>query len=134
MIARTGTNNFEETVRLSQVAQAAGVNTLRMVVPYDMRPSPEGLFRNRLIHRMGQDLLVYSRIERLCFPVLAIGRAGYASVTGNVVPDQVTRLCEPAAADRGSINDLRRATFWVHIHPGHGLRRPRGWNTSSRGS
>ncbi len=154
VIAGTGTNNFEETVRLSQAAQAAGVDALLVVVPYYVRPSQEGLFRyfkgiaervdlpvilynipgrtaanleidtvarlreacpnivgikeankdfehiNRLIHRMGQDFLVYSGIELLCFPVLAIGGAGYVSATGNVAPDRVARLYELAAADR----------------------------------
>mgnify|MGYP001770993838 FL=1 len=154
VVAGTGTNNFEETVRLSQAAQAAGVDALLVVVPYYVRPSQEGLFRyfqgiaervdlpvilynipgrtavnlevdtvarlreacpnivgikeankdfehiNRLLHRLGRDFLVYSGIELLCFPVLAIGGAGYVSATGNVLPDQVARLYDLVAADR----------------------------------
>ncbi|WP_376792951.1 4-hydroxy-tetrahydrodipicolinate synthase [Thermoflexus sp.] len=154
VIAGTGTNNFEETLRLSQAAQAAGVDALLVVVPYYVRPSQEGLFQyfkgiaervdlpvilynipgrtaahleidtvarlreacpnivgikeankdfehiNRLLHRMGTDFLVYSGIELLCFPVLAIGGAGYVSATGNVLPDRVARLYDLAAADR----------------------------------
>ncbi len=154
VIAGTGTNNFEETVRLSQAAQAAGVDALLVVVPYYVRPSQEGLFHyfkgiaervdlpiilynipgrtavhleidtvarlreacpnivgikeankdfehiNRLLHRMGRDFRVYSGIELLCFPVLAIGGAGYVSATGNVLPDRVARLYELVAADR----------------------------------
>ncbi|MFN3929426.1 MAG: 4-hydroxy-tetrahydrodipicolinate synthase, partial [Thermoflexus sp.] len=154
VIAGTGTNNFEETLRLSQAAQAAGVDALLVVVPYYVRPSQEGLFHyfkgiaervylplilynipgrtaahleidtvarlreacpnivgikeankdfehiNRLLHRMGTDFLVYSGIELLCFPVLAIGGAGYVSATGNVLPDRVARLYDLATADR----------------------------------
>jgi 4-hydroxy-tetrahydrodipicolinate synthase len=47
---------------------------------------------NRLIHRMGKDFLVYSGIELLCFPILAIGGAGYISATANILPDKVARL------------------------------------------
>jgi 4-hydroxy-tetrahydrodipicolinate synthase len=47
---------------------------------------------NRLLHRMGRDFLVYSGIELLCFPILAIGGAGYVSATGNLMPKEVARL------------------------------------------
>jgi len=53
---------------------------------------------NRLIHRMGRDFLVYSGIELLCFPILAIGGAGYISATGNLLPTQVARLYDLVAA------------------------------------
>lgn len=47
---------------------------------------------NRLIHKMGPDFGVYSGIELLCFPILAIGGAGYVSATGNVMPKEVADL------------------------------------------
>jgi 4-hydroxy-tetrahydrodipicolinate synthase len=47
---------------------------------------------NRLLHKMGRDFLVYSGIELLCFPVLAIGGAGYVSATGNLMPREVASL------------------------------------------
>jgi 4-hydroxy-tetrahydrodipicolinate synthase len=53
---------------------------------------------NRLLHRMGHDFLVYSGIELLCFPVLAIGGAGYVSATGNLMPRQVASLYELVCA------------------------------------
>jgi 4-hydroxy-tetrahydrodipicolinate synthase len=46
----------------------------------------------RLLGRLGRDFLVYSGIELLCFPILAIGGAGYVSATGNVLPDKVAQL------------------------------------------
>lgn len=52
---------------------------------------------NRLLHRMGRDFLVYSGIELLCFPILAIGGAGYVSATGNLMPREVARLYDLVA-------------------------------------
>jgi 4-hydroxy-tetrahydrodipicolinate synthase len=46
----------------------------------------------RLLGRLGRDFLVYSGIELLCFPILAIGGAGYVSATGNVLPARVAQL------------------------------------------
>jgi 4-hydroxy-tetrahydrodipicolinate synthase len=46
----------------------------------------------RLLGCLGRDFLVYSGIELLCFPLLAIGGAGYVSATGNVLPDKVADL------------------------------------------
>ncbi len=53
---------------------------------------------NRLLHRLGRDFLVYSGIELLCFPILAIGGAGYVSATGNLLPREVASLYDFAAA------------------------------------
>jgi 4-hydroxy-tetrahydrodipicolinate synthase len=53
---------------------------------------------NRLLHKLGRDFLVYSGIELLCFPVLAIGGAGYVSATGNLMPREVASLYDLVAA------------------------------------
>jgi 4-hydroxy-tetrahydrodipicolinate synthase len=55
---------------------------------------------NRLLHRMGRDFLVYSGIELLCYPILAIGGAGYISATGNLMPETVANLYNLVAAGR----------------------------------
>jgi 4-hydroxy-tetrahydrodipicolinate synthase len=55
---------------------------------------------NRLLHKMGRDFLVYSGIELLCFPVLAIGGAGYVSATGNLMPKEVASLYDLTAAGK----------------------------------
>jgi len=52
----------------------------------------------RLLGKLGRDFLVYSGIELLCFPVLAIGGAGYVSATGNILPAEVARLYDLFAA------------------------------------
>lgn len=54
----------------------------------------------RLLGKLGRDFLVYSGIELLCFPVLAIGGAGYVSAAGNIMPKEVARLYDLVAADR----------------------------------
>lgn len=54
----------------------------------------------RLLGKLGRDFLVYSGIELLCFPVLAIGGAGYVSATGNLMPKEVARLYDLVAADK----------------------------------
>ncbi|HLE55830.1 MAG TPA: dihydrodipicolinate synthase family protein, partial [Rhodothermia bacterium] len=46
----------------------------------------------RLLGKLGRDFLVYSGIELLCFPVLAIGGAGHVSATANILPKEVARL------------------------------------------
>ncbi|RMG97459.1 MAG: 2,4-dihydroxyhept-2-ene-1,7-dioic acid aldolase [Chloroflexi bacterium] len=55
---------------------------------------------NRLLLRMGRDFLVYSGIELLCFPILAIGGAGYVSATGNLMPREVAELYNLVAAGK----------------------------------
>src|SRR5512139_713198 len=55
---------------------------------------------NRLLHKMGRDFLVYSGIELLCFPILAIGGAGYVSATGNLMPREVASLFDLVTAGK----------------------------------
>jgi 4-hydroxy-tetrahydrodipicolinate synthase len=54
----------------------------------------------RVMHRCGRQFLVYSGIELLCFPILALGGAGHVSATGNVMPRDVARLYDLVAAGR----------------------------------
>ncbi|HEY6952029.1 MAG TPA: 4-hydroxy-tetrahydrodipicolinate synthase [Bacteroidota bacterium] len=54
----------------------------------------------RLLGKLGRDFLVYSGIELLCFPVLAIGGAGYVSATGNLMPNEVAELYNLVAANK----------------------------------
>lgn len=62
---------------------------------------------NRLLHRMGRDFLVYSGIELLCFPILAIGGAGYVSATANLLPKEVASLYDLVGAEKwGQARDL----------------------------
>ena len=55
---------------------------------------------NRVLHLCGRSFLVYSGIEMLCFPMLAIGGAGHVSATGNVLPREVARLYDLCAGGK----------------------------------
>ncbi|MGP9043529.1 2,4-dihydroxyhept-2-ene-1,7-dioic acid aldolase [Cytobacillus kochii] len=47
---------------------------------------------NRVLLNCGRDFLLYSGIELLCYPMLAIGGAGHISATANIVPDKVAAI------------------------------------------
>lgn len=47
---------------------------------------------NRVLLHCGRDFLLYSGIELLCYPMLAIGGAGHISATANVCPKEVADL------------------------------------------
>ena len=55
---------------------------------------------SRVLAECGRDFLVYSGIEALCFPMLALGGAGHVSATANVLPAEVARLYDLCAAGR----------------------------------
>jgi 4-hydroxy-tetrahydrodipicolinate synthase len=142
----TGTNNFDETLRLTKVAEDLGADAALVIVPYYNRPSQEGLYRyfaaltdavdmpiviynipgrtavnmapetmarlrrdhpsiigvkesnkdfehvSRVLHLCGRDFNVYSGIELLCYPMLAVGGAGHVSATGNIFPKEVAQI------------------------------------------
>lgn len=44
------------------------------------------------LHVAGRDWAVFSGIETLCYPMLAVGGAGHVSATGNVAPREVAEL------------------------------------------
>ncbi len=150
----TGTNNLDETIRLSRHADQLGADAALVIVPYYNRPSQEGLYRyfraladavelplvvynipgrtavniepstlarlrhdcpnlvgvkesnkdfehvSRVIHACGRDFLVYSGIELLCYPMLAIGGAGHISATANLLPREVASLYDLVTAGR----------------------------------
>jgi len=151
VVAGTGTNNLEETVKLSKTAEEEGVDALLVLVPYYSKPNQSGIHdyfdkvarstelpliiynipgrtaaniepstlarlreelnnivgvkeANRDLDQMsfdiascGEGFLVYSGIESYCFPLLAIGGAGYFSATADILPSQLAmlyRLCK----------------------------------------
>lgn len=61
---------------------------------------------NRVLLECGRDFLLYSGIELLCYPMLAIGGAGYISATANVAPKQVAEVYEAWIA-----GDIKRAQY-----------------------
>ncbi|GAK01191.1 LOW QUALITY PROTEIN: dihydrodipicolinate synthase [Geomicrobium sp. JCM 19055] len=59
---------------------------------------------NRVLQRCGRDFLLFSGIELLCYPMLAIGGAGSISATANVLPSKVAEM-----HDAWQEGDLKRA-------------------------
>lgn len=55
---------------------------------------------SHVLHQCGRDFLLYSGIELLCYPMLALGGAGHISATANLLPRQVADLYNLAAAGR----------------------------------
>ncbi|HEU5422969.1 MAG TPA: 2,4-dihydroxyhept-2-ene-1,7-dioic acid aldolase [Nitrolancea sp.] len=166
VVAGTGTNNFDETVRYTRFAERAGADAALVMVPYYNRPSQEGLYQHfsgvadatslpviiynipgrtavnmepetmarvmrdhknvvgvkeankdfeqvtKVFDRCGRDTLVYSGIEALCFPLLALGGSGYISATGNVLPRQTAELYNLVAAGKWKeARDLHYESF-----------------------
>ncbi|WP_172369305.1 2,4-dihydroxyhept-2-ene-1,7-dioic acid aldolase [Sporosarcina jiandibaonis] len=62
---------------------------------------------NRVLLECGRDFLLFSGIELLCYPMLAIGGAGFISATANVEPVKVAALYNAwAAGDVAKAQDL----------------------------
>lgn len=153
-VPATGTNNFQETLHLTRLAERLGADAALVIVPYYNRPSQEGLYcyfqalatqvelpliiynipgrtavnmspatmarlrRNcpsivgvkesnkdfehvsHVLASCGRDFLVYSGIELLCYPMLAIGGVGHVSATANILPREVADLYNLVAAGR----------------------------------
>ncbi|MBY8909157.1 2,4-dihydroxyhept-2-ene-1,7-dioic acid aldolase [Salinicoccus roseus] len=59
---------------------------------------------NRVMLHCGRDFLLYSGIELLCYPMLAIGGAGSISATANVEPAKVAEM-----HDAWEAGDIKRA-------------------------
>ncbi len=75
---------------------------------------------SQVLHTVGRDFLVYSGIEALCYPMLAVGGAGHISATANILPGLVANLYNLVAQnDYDAARDLHyrllelnQALFW----------------------
>lgn len=69
--------------------------------------SPDFAHANFVLHECGPEFRLFSGLEALCFPVLAIGGAGFISVTANLVPREIARMYELfRAGDWDATRDL----------------------------
>jgi len=68
---------------------------------------------SKVLSECGRDFLLYSGIESLCFPMLAIGGSGHVSATANILPREVADLYNLAA--RGDWEKARDLHF--HLLP-----------------
>lgn len=67
---------------------------------------------SRVLHVAGRDTLVWSGIELLCLPLLALGGAGFVSATANLAPRAVAEMYDYWA--EGKIEAAQRIHFGLH--------------------
>jgi 4-hydroxy-tetrahydrodipicolinate synthase len=68
---------------------------------------------SHVIHQCGRDFLVWSGIELLCLPLMALGGAGFISALSNVAPAATARMYDLwEAGDHEGARDLHYA-----LHP-----------------
>jgi 4-hydroxy-tetrahydrodipicolinate synthase len=68
---------------------------------------------SRVLHLCGRDFLMWSGIELLCLPLLAIGGAGFVSAVANLAPATVARMYDAyTTGDHATALDLHYA-----LHP-----------------
>jgi 4-hydroxy-tetrahydrodipicolinate synthase len=67
---------------------------------------------SRVLQVAGTDTLVWSGIELLCLPLLAIGGAGFVSATANLAPAAVARMYQHWEA--GELDKAREIHFGLH--------------------
>ncbi|MFD4524133.1 4-hydroxy-tetrahydrodipicolinate synthase [Streptomyces sp. NPDC058470] len=70
---------------------------------------------SRVLHLCGPELLVWSGIELLCLPLMALGGAGFVSAVANLAPAAVARMYELwEAGDPESQAAARELHFRLH--------------------
>jgi 4-hydroxy-tetrahydrodipicolinate synthase len=68
---------------------------------------------SHVLHQCGRDFLVWSGIELLCLPLMALGGSGFISALSNIAPAATARMYERwVAGDHESARDLHYA-----LHP-----------------
>ncbi|MCU1552207.1 MAG: 4-hydroxy-tetrahydrodipicolinate synthase [Glaciihabitans sp.] len=67
---------------------------------------------SRVLHLCGKDLLVWSGIELLCLPLMALGGAGFVSATANIAPVATARMFE--AWESGDFETARAIHYGLH--------------------
>jgi 4-hydroxy-tetrahydrodipicolinate synthase len=67
---------------------------------------------SRVLHACGPDLLVWSGIELLCLPLLALGGVGFISAVANLAPAAVAQMYE--AWENGEHATARDLHFRLH--------------------
>ncbi|MER8223553.1 4-hydroxy-tetrahydrodipicolinate synthase [Streptomyces sp. NPDC094143] len=67
---------------------------------------------SRVLHACGPSLLVWSGIELLCLPLLALGGAGFVSAVANLAPGAVARMYE--LWQQGDLAGARELHYRLH--------------------
>jgi 4-hydroxy-tetrahydrodipicolinate synthase len=99
--ARTGTNIEPKTLkRLKEKCK-------NIIGVKEANPNFDQMSKDIL--ECGEDFLVYSGIESLCYPLLAIGGVGYLSATANLLPKELAKLYE--LAKEGKWEEARKLHY-----------------------
>jgi 4-hydroxy-tetrahydrodipicolinate synthase len=67
---------------------------------------------SRVLYQCGPELLVWSGIELLCLPLLALGGAGFVSATANIAPAACAEMYE--AWQEGDLDRARKIHYGLH--------------------
>lgn len=67
---------------------------------------------SRVLHLCGKELLVWSGIELLCLPLLALGGAGFISATANIAPTASAQMYD--AWQAGDFDRARELHYGMH--------------------
>ncbi|WP_020661602.1 4-hydroxy-tetrahydrodipicolinate synthase [Amycolatopsis benzoatilytica] len=67
---------------------------------------------SRVLHLCGKELLVWSGIELLCLPLLALGGAGFVSATANIAPAASAEMYQ--AWTEGDFDRAREIHYGLH--------------------
>jgi 4-hydroxy-tetrahydrodipicolinate synthase len=93
---RTGVNLASETtVELAKIDTIVGIK----------EASGDIVKCSQIVRDTPDDFVVLSGEDALNYPILCVGGRGAVSVTANVLPDKISRLCE--AWERGDVSEAR---------------------------
>lgn len=67
---------------------------------------------SRVLYECGPELMVWSGIELLCLPILALGGAGFVSALSNIAPAAVSQMYH--AYTEGDFETARKIHYGVH--------------------
>ncbi|HWH25980.1 MAG TPA: 4-hydroxy-tetrahydrodipicolinate synthase [Pseudolysinimonas sp.] len=67
---------------------------------------------SRVLHLCGKELIVWSGIELLCLPLLALGGTGFLSATANIAPAAHARMFE--LWEQGDLEGAREIHYGLH--------------------
>ena len=86
---------------------------------------------SRVLHLCGRELVVWSGIELLCLPLLALGGAGFVSATANIAPAACAEMYEVTTSARG--RSTSACTRWSTFCSSRPTRRPASGSSSTAG-
>jgi len=98
VVAGTGTNNTEKTIKATRHAKALGADAALVITPYYNKPTQEGLYRH------------FEEVAKVDIPIMIYNVPGRTGV--NMLPSTVERLSklEPIIAIKEASGDLNQVS------------------------